>query len=382
VVRDRSGVAKQRIGGDPGDDGYDHGREEEERWLARYAEEQSRTAEDQTESDDDQTASDADQSLSDLDRELSERDQLASDSDQRASDRDQDASDQELRRHPDEASRRAHEAGRASRQAGALERDQASQVRALSAEERAGLAALRDESAWKRDRTAETRDSAAERRDRHAVALERKLAARGSSLNAALELATQTRLRAAEDRARAAEDRAQAAFDRERAANERAEVLAELRHAHVDDLTGALRRGAGDRALVGEIERAKRDDGQLVLAFVDVDSLREVNNRDGHPAGDVLLRSVVSAIRSNMRSYEPIVRYGGDEFVCAMSGIDIAQAEKRFVTIRGALSGDGLSGAISVGLAELRPEDGLTDLVERADTAMLDARRGHLPGGD
>jgi diguanylate cyclase (GGDEF)-like protein len=201
-------------------------------------------------------------------------------------------------------------------------------------------------------------------------------------LNAALELAAQSRARAAEDRARAAEDRAQAARDRERAANERTEVLSELRQAHLDELTGALRRGAGDRVLAGEIERARRADGKLVLAFVDVDSLREVNNRDGHSAGDALLRNVVSEIRSKMRSYEPIVRYGGDEFVCAMSGIDIGQAEDRFMTIREKLLADPASGAISVGLAELRAEDDLTGLVARADGALLDARRGQPPGGN
>jgi diguanylate cyclase (GGDEF)-like protein len=359
-----------------------HRLEEEQRWLARYAEEQNRAAEEQTASDADQTTSDADQSLSDLDRELSDRDQLASERDQRAADRDQEASDRELTTYPDEASRQAHEAGLASRQAGRLERDQASGERSRTAGERVGQAVGRDESARQRDHVAEARDGAAERRDRESAALERRIAARGSSLDAALRLAAQTRTTAAEDRARAAEDRQQAALDRARAADERAEVLDELGHAHLDELTGALRRGAGDRALEVEIQRARRADGKLVLAFVDVDSLRELNNRDGHVAGDALLRNVVSAIRSNTRAYEPIVRYGGDEFICALSGVDRGQAEVRFTAIRDTLSAGRVGGGISVGLAELRPEDGLGDLVARADTALLDARQEHPLGGD
>jgi diguanylate cyclase (GGDEF)-like protein len=173
-----------------------------------------------------------------------------------------------------------------------------------------------------------------------------------------------------------------AARDRERAARERAEVLAELRRAHMDALTGALRREAGEVALLGEMDRARRADGKLVLAFVDVDSLREVNKREGHAAGDALLRQVVSAIRSNIRSYEPIVRYGGDEFVCAMSGLDVSQAERRFVAIKGSLSVDGDNGPISVGLAELHQGDSLRDLINRADKALLMARRPRPRGGD
>jgi diguanylate cyclase (GGDEF)-like protein len=159
-------------------------------------------------------------------------------------------------------------------------------------------------------------------------------------------------------------------------------VLTELRRAHIDELTGALRRGAGELALETEVERAKRGDGRLVLAFVDVDSLRDVNNRDGHAAGDALLQDVVSAIRTKTRSYEPIVRYGGDEFVCAMSGVDRSQAESRFNGISDSLAGREQGGAISVGLAELEPDDGLPELVDRADKALLAARGQRPHGGD
>jgi diguanylate cyclase (GGDEF)-like protein len=355
--------------------------EEEQRWLARIAEEQRRAAEDQTASDADQTASDADQSLSDLERELAERDQLASDRDQEAAERDQAASDRELELHSDEASRRAHEAGRAGREAGRLERDQASEVRALTAAERARHAAGRDENARQRDLTAAARDRAAEQLDREAVALERTIALRGSSLRAALTLVAQTRARAAADRARAAEERRLAARDRERAATDRAEVLAELRRAHMDALTGALRRGAGEVALQDEIDRARLGDGRLVLAFLDVDSLRDLNKREGHAAGDTLLRDVVSAIQATGRSYEPVVRYGGDEFVCALAGVDMGQAERRFAAIRESVAAERAGEVLSVGLAELRPEDSLSDLVGRADTALLTAREAH-PGGD
>ena len=166
------------------------------------------------------------------------------------------------------------------------------------------------------------------------------MASRGLPLRTAITHAAELREQAARDRARAAEDRAQAAADRERAAEEREAALAELRRAHLDELTGAFRRGSGEDALQAEIDRARRGDGTLVLAFIDVDNLRRVNNRDGHAAGDALLRDVVAAIRSQIRSYEPIVRFGGDEFVCAVTGVDLAQAEERFAGIQNSLAED------------------------------------------
>jgi diguanylate cyclase (GGDEF)-like protein len=256
------------------------------------------------------------------------------------------------------------------------------QSRALAAEQRARLAASRDETAWHRDVTAQARDGAADRRDQESAKLERKMASRGSSLRVALEHASEIRARAAKDRARAAEDRRQAARDRELAAQEREKALAELRRAHLDALTGAFRRGSGEDALQAEIDRARRGDTSLVLAFIDVDALREVNNREGHPAGDALLREVVAAIRSKIRSYEPIVRFGGDEFVCAVSDMDLAQARERFKEIQESLASGTGGGGVTVGLAEMRPGDTLGDLIERADAALLQTRRARSPEAD
>jgi len=67
-----------------------------------------------------------------------------------------------------------------------------------------------------------------------------------------------------------------------------------------------------------EIDRARRSDGRFVVAFADVDRLKIVNDQEGHAAGDRVLQAVVSAIRTRLRSFDPIIRYGGDEFVCAV----------------------------------------------------------------
>jgi diguanylate cyclase (GGDEF)-like protein len=163
--------------------------------------------------------------------------------------------------------------------------------------------------------------------------------------------------------------------DAEAAARDREQAAIDLRHAYQDDLTGALRRDMGAVALQHEIDRARRGDGRLVLAFVDVDGLKSVNDRDGHGAGDELLKAVVTAMRSKLRSFDPIVRYGGDEFVCAMAAADAADAGRRFAEIRETLAHDYDHAAISVGVAELEAGDTLADLVARGDAALYKARR-------
>ena len=132
----------------------------------------------------------------------------------------------------------------------------------------------------------------------------------------------------------------------------------------------------GRLALSHEIDRARRSDGRFVLAFIDVDRLKAVNDRDGHAAGDRVLQTVVREIRTRLRSFDPIVRYGGDEFVCGLGGTDIAEAKRRFEAIGRAIEAD-VSVGISVGLAALAPDDTAERLTERADAAMLEIKARH-----
>jgi diguanylate cyclase (GGDEF)-like protein len=72
-----------------------------------------------------------------------------------------------------------------------------------------------------------------------------------------------------------------------------------------------------------EIERAHRTMAPLVVADVDVVGLKAVNDSQGHAAGDALLQRAVNGICGHMRSYDLIVRIGGDELLCEMSGASI-----------------------------------------------------------
>jgi diguanylate cyclase (GGDEF)-like protein len=327
-------------------------------------------ADDQQASDRDQTSSDRDQTSSDGDQTSADRDQTSSDDDQRSSDNDQDAADDDLAGGSDRA---RYERTTHAREVATENRGSVTRRRAQTGDARHGTADERDRAATERDFVAESRDRAARARDRSDTR---------EDWHEILLRAQHDRERAAIDRDRAADDRAQAAADRVEAGRERAEALrvrAEsqvlLREAATDQLTGVRTRYLGLDEAGRELERAHRTDARLLLAFVDVDGLKRVNDSKGHFAGDVLLQAVGKALQTHLRPYDVIVRYGGDEFVCVLSNVDMPEAASRFETIDRALADIDPTYSISVGLAQARRGETLEDLISRADSELLRTRR-------
>jgi diguanylate cyclase (GGDEF)-like protein len=328
---------------------------------------------DQTLADTEQTLADADQTLSDSDQAASDRDQVQAKADQRASDRDQAAADHDDAGNAGDGEGGGYKASRAERREGTLERAETASARAQTAAERLGHASARDENACLRDLSAAARDREAARRELAAVRWERERR-RSRPVEAARDHAAELRARAATDRRRAATDRERAAIDRAAAARDREQARAELRHAQLDQLTGAFGRELGLVALNREIDRARHRDGELVLAYVDVDGLKEVNDRHGHAAGDALLRDVGRAIHMHLRSYDPLVRVGGDEFVCTLEVSTPEDARRRFQQISATIEQTQPDASISVGFATLRPEDTLEELTARGDRDLYKAK--------
>ena len=180
-------------------------------------------------------------------------------------------------------------------------------------------------------------------------------------------IAAADRVSALEARARAAADREQAAQDRVQAQVERDALLQRLVIAETDQLTGARTRLAGLADLDHEIDRARRTTGLLVVAYVDVVGLKTVNDSQGHAAGDALLARAVHEIHDRLRSYDLIVRLGGDEFLCALSGLKLESARERFHAIEAALASDPDPCKIKVGFAALNAKDTAAALIKRAD---------------
>jgi diguanylate cyclase (GGDEF)-like protein len=237
------------------------------------------------------------------------------------------------------------------------------------ADQRLERHAERDRAGDGRDRMADARDRAADERDRAADARDRADVC--SSLP--------DPERGAGDREHAACDRRLAAHDRRLAAHDRRLAARDRELAGLDGLTGALRRERGVMDLQREIDRARRSDGRLVLAFVDVDGLKAINDHHGHAAGDQLLRDVAAALLNGLRSYDLVVRHGGDEFVCALPGTNLDGAKRRFAEVATKLAEKNRRASVSTGLAELADPDTLEELIARADAALSAGRRGASP---
>jgi diguanylate cyclase (GGDEF)-like protein len=320
---------------------------------------------DQTAADTDQTLSDADQTLSDSDQAASESDQAQADADQRASERDQSAAERESAVHDprDFKSMQALALSHADRAQATAERLESAEKRAHTMFDRAEVATQRDQQATLRDLQAAARDRSAELRDRAAEEHESAFGRRDAELSRA-------RATAADDRARAAQDRARAAEDREQAARDRAQAIVQLEKAQLDDLTGFYRLSLGRAILQREIDRCRRSGRRLVLVYCDVDGLKRVNDEKGHAAGDALLTDVAKAIRSRLRSYDPVVRVGGDEFVCAISETNEDQVEGMFRGIQASLAKASDRASVSFGLASMQEGDDLEALLERGDCEL------------
>jgi diguanylate cyclase (GGDEF)-like protein len=319
----------------------------------------------------DETSSEGDQTASDQDQTWSDHDQTASDRDQRTADEEQHAADDDFAAGGDESSYRksVH-----ARERSAQDRNLVSTMRNETAAARAGTAEDRDRAAALRDRGARGRDELARLHD-----LEEDI---GASYEDVLLRAQRDRHRAAADRAKAADDRKRAADDRAAAARERtearhsrSEAADALSIATTDELTGAWTRRFGLAQVSHELERTHRLGANLVVAFVDVDGLKHVNDTHGHLAGDALLRLVGDALRTNLRAYDVLVRYGGDELLCAMPNLTAEQALSRFEKIARTLRVAEPGFSITFGLAEAEAADSLEDLIMRADEALLAARR-------
>jgi diguanylate cyclase (GGDEF)-like protein len=331
-----------------------------------------------------QTGAGADQSLSDSDQNTSEHDQISSDRDQAAADIDQAASDG---KRSDSGLPAEYERTRRMRADSTLERHTTTETRSTVAalrdrvsERRDGLAAARDIASAARDQLAATLDNEIERLERKRSPQQNAQSNGGRAhLRAALErrMGAESRARAALQRQAAADDRANAARDRQHAALDRMAYAHELAAAAIDEMTGALRRGVGLVALQREMDRTRRTEEQMIVAFIDVDGLKAVNDRDGHPAGDVLLQTVVGLVTEEFRSYDLMLRFGGDEFVCSFSGDGLDEIGKRFERVSARLSQAAPGASISVGVTERRAEDTIERLLDRADAQMIATRRCH-----
>ncbi|GAC1445311.1 MAG: hypothetical protein NVSMB55_25710 [Mycobacteriales bacterium] len=257
----------------------------------------------------------------------------------------------------------------ADRGAGASERTQAERDRGT---------ALADRGAGASERSQAERDRGTALADRGAGASERTQAEhdRGTAL-ADRDAGAATRHQAESDRGTAladrdagASERDQAEHDRDSASADRGASATERANASLDGLTGTYLRGPGLAELEREIARVRRTGQPLTVAFLDVDGLKARNDARGHAAGDELLRGIAAALRHTLRAYDLVIRYGGDEFVCALPGMTEPDAARRFALVHLLLAEQADAGSVTIGLAQLHADDTVTGLLRRADSDL------------
>ncbi len=154
------------------------------------------------------------------------------------------------------------------------------------------------------------------------------------------------------------------------------------RLAVTDDLTQVFNYRYLKSALRREVKRAGRFKQDLSILMVDVDNLKGYNDRNGHLRGSFLLREIAQLFAAQVRSWDLVAKYGGDEFTVILPQTDRAGAAAAGERLRSAVEQHQFPltdrGAITVstGIAHY-PEDGdsVTTLIEAADRALYLAKR-------
>ena len=149
----------------------------------------------------------------------------------------------------------------------------------------------------------------------------------------------------------------------------------------VDPLTGALNRRGMDMLLPDLFASLKKDVKTISVAMLDLDYFKRVNDRYGHLVGDQVLRKTAHILSVIVRKSDAIVRYGGEEFLIIFPGVGLCVAktiaERARCTLETTRIGVGeleIQVTVSIGVAELRKEEGSDELIKRADEALYRAK--------
>lgn len=150
----------------------------------------------------------------------------------------------------------------------------------------------------------------------------------------------------------------------------------------VDHLTGVWNRYALSHKLSQEFERVRRSSLPCTIAILDLDHFKRVNDSHGHLAGDHVLKSVVDYFISQLREYDSIFRYGGEEFVLMFPDTSMNDTETLLQRIRSGLksspvvleNGEQVIVTVSIGLAVMDGSSSEREILEAADCALLGAK--------
>ena len=151
--------------------------------------------------------------------------------------------------------------------------------------------------------------------------------------------------------------------------------------ARIDAKTGLLNNAAWTEHARGALSRSARDDTPVTVLFCDLDRFKTVNDTHGHLMGDHVLATVGACLRRELRGYDGLGRFGGEEFLVILDGLDHSAAQLVADRLRHAISAlrfeADLRVTMSIGVAHHGRQDGpdvLQSLLNRADAALLQAK--------
>ncbi|WP_248914622.1 GGDEF domain-containing protein [Pseudomonas moorei] len=149
----------------------------------------------------------------------------------------------------------------------------------------------------------------------------------------------------------------------------------------IDPLTGLPNRAAWSERLDQEISQWQRHGNTLMLAMLDLDHFKRINDNYGHLAGDKVLKLIASVLRKRLRSTDFIARFGGEEFVLLMPSTVPAAGMKLLELLRASIEacpfhfkGERVTITISMGLTAFRPGEHSDLVLKRADQALYRAK--------
>ena len=145
-----------------------------------------------------------------------------------------------------------------------------------------------------------------------------------------------------------------------------------------DAKTGLLAATAWETRARQELSRTARGYATVAVLMIDIDHFKQINDRYGHLAGDGVLCDIAATLRTQLRAYDVVGRFGGDEFVALLPNTTAAEAavcaERVRTSVGSTRTEDDLT--ISIGIA-IAPTHGSTvaQLLDAADKALYDAKR-------
>ena len=149
----------------------------------------------------------------------------------------------------------------------------------------------------------------------------------------------------------------------------------------VDPLTGLPNRAAWSERLDHEVKQWQQHGNTLLLAMLDLDHFKRINDNYGHLAGDKVLKIIASVLRKRLRATDFIARFGGEEFVLLMPSTVPAAGLKLLESLRASIEacpfhfkGEPVTITVSIGMSAFRPGEHSDQVLKRADQALYRAK--------